>query len=96
MRARIGEVIWTLDHLHDLEADFLAFYRMAPVDVLALSGPRFLALAYRLPAYSGVMAARMAATETARRPEAQGGTKVVGSSQTALRTDPVMSGLIDF
>jgi hypothetical protein len=96
MRTRIGEVIWILDHLRDLEADFLAFYRMAPADVLALSGPRFLALAYRLSAYSGVLAARMSAAEAARQPAAPGGAKVVDSSQAALRTDPVMAGLIDF
>lgn len=96
MRKRIGEVGWVLEHLMDLEADFLAVYRMAPADVLALSGPRFLALSYRLPAYSGVMAARLSASETERRPEAPGGTKVVEGSQTALRADPVLAGLIDF
>jgi hypothetical protein len=45
-----------LDHLGDLEADFLRFYGIH--DMLALDGPRFFRLAYRVFAYQGVMTAR--------------------------------------
>lgn len=48
-----------LDHQRDLWADFRAFYHLAPADALALPGPEYLALAYRTPAYQGVMAARL-------------------------------------
>lgn len=96
MRSRISEVLWVTESLADLEADFCAIYRMAPVEVLGLSGPRFLALAWRLPAYAGVIAARLAQAETERTPEAPGGTKTVEGSQAALRADPALAGVIDF
>ncbi|MDQ3760970.1 MAG: hypothetical protein M3460_04525 [Actinomycetota bacterium] len=47
-----------LDHLDDLESDFSAIHRVD--DIHILDGPRFFRLAYRLGAYSGVMAARVA------------------------------------
>lgn len=51
--------MWVIDHLDDLEADFRVFYRID--DFETLSGPQFFKLAYRVAAYSGVMAARVAA-----------------------------------
>lgn len=50
-------------HLEDLEADFRTFYRLTPEDVMEMSGPHFLALAYRITAFQGVMAARVAAEQ---------------------------------
>ena len=79
-----------LFHLYDLEADFRAFYRLTPADILEMSGPHFLALAYRVSAYSGVMASRINAEDTKS-------TKgEVASTPLALQTDPVLSELIDY
>jgi hypothetical protein len=50
--------MWVLDYLDDLDADFRVFYRVD--DIEALSGPRLLALAVRVSAYQGVIAARLA------------------------------------
>lgn len=48
-----------LDHLDDLASDFSAIHGIH--DMGALPGPVFYALAERLAAYQGVMAARVAA-----------------------------------
>jgi hypothetical protein len=55
---RLAQVMWALDHERDIDADFLAIYG---IDLLEqeVSGPRYLALAHRLTAYQGVMAARV-------------------------------------
>lgn len=50
-------MIWVVDHLADLEADFLRFYRIE--DFFELDGPRFFRLASRVFAFGGVMAARL-------------------------------------
>lgn len=55
------EVVWVLDHLDDLDADFLRFYRIDITQDDTVDPPRFFKLAYRLPAYQGVMAARVEA-----------------------------------
>jgi hypothetical protein len=49
-----------LDHQRDLWADFRAFYHLSPAEARALPGPEYMALAWRTPAYSGAMAARLA------------------------------------
>lgn len=49
--------MWVLDHLDDLDADFLACYGI-DLAVDEVSGPRFFALAHRVAAYGGVMSAR--------------------------------------
>ncbi|MFI2761403.1 hypothetical protein ACH5A3_21415 [Streptomyces echinatus] len=50
--------MWVLDHEEDVDADFLAIYG---IDLLEqeVSGRRYFALAHRLTAYTGVMAARV-------------------------------------
>jgi len=55
---RVEELLWVLDHLEDLDADFLAIYG---IDLLEqeISAHRYFALAQRLTAYTGVMAARV-------------------------------------
>lgn len=58
--------MWTVDHLADIESDFAVFHRVD--DPLSLSGPEFFRKAYRLGAYSGVMAARIAAQKDRSRP----------------------------
>jgi hypothetical protein len=55
-----------LDHQRDLWADFRAFYGLSPAQALALPGPEYMALAWRAPAYAGVMAARLASQEEDR------------------------------
>jgi hypothetical protein len=54
---RIQETAWVLGYQEDLDADFLAIYGIDLGDC-DLSGPRYFALAHRLTAYTGVMAAR--------------------------------------
>lgn len=46
-----------LNHQRDIDADFLAIYGI-DLEVRDMDGPRYLALAHRLSAYQGVMAAR--------------------------------------
>jgi hypothetical protein len=51
--------MWVLDHLDDLDADFLAIYGIDLEQDDAISARRYFALAHRLAAYQGVMAARV-------------------------------------
>ena len=57
LRQRVGEVGWVIEHLDDLEADFLRFYRVD--DIYALDGARFMRLAWRVSVYGGVMHMRL-------------------------------------
>jgi hypothetical protein len=57
---RLEQVLWVLEHEADLDADFLAIYGI-DLDSYDIDGPRYLALAHRLPAYQGVLAARVEA-----------------------------------
>lgn len=67
--------MWVIDHLADIESDFSVFHRVD--DPLSLAGPEFFRKAYRLSAYSGVLAARVAAAQDrsapATRPSGHGG-----------------------
>lgn len=54
---RTVQTHWVLDHLDDLDADFLAIYGI-DLDTTDISARRYFALAHRLTAYTGVMAAR--------------------------------------
>jgi hypothetical protein len=88
-----------LDHLADLEADFLVFYRLDPEEVLEMSGPRFFSLAHRSGAYDGAVAARMAAQSSeqpGRSPGPGKADKHVESTQSAIRADPALAGIIEF
>jgi hypothetical protein len=53
---RVESRLWVLDHLDDLDADFLAVYGI-DLERDEISARRYFALAYRLTAYTGVMAA---------------------------------------
>lgn len=66
----MSEILWVTEHLRDLEADFLVFYRIA--DLTQIPSAQFFALALRTPAYSGVMAARMAQERSKGTPQASG------------------------
>jgi len=91
---RIEEVLWVLDHLEDLDADFLAIYGI-DLEQVEISGPRYFHLAHRLTAYQGVMAARVdeeqdrSDTTTTRtsstQPAQQGGGETKEVSLTAFR-----------
>jgi hypothetical protein len=59
--------MWVLDHLDDLDADFLAIYGI-DLDRSEISARRYFALAHRLTAYTGVMAARAEAEREEPRP----------------------------
>lgn len=72
---------WVLDHLDDLDADFLAIYHL-DLEQAEISAPRYFALAYRLPAYQGVMAARV---DEEREDQPQ-------RSSTPTRTQPAPTG----
>jgi hypothetical protein len=58
--------MWVVDHLADIESDFSVFHRVD--DPLSLAGPEFFRKTYRLSAYSGVLAARVAATQDRSAP----------------------------
>jgi hypothetical protein len=87
--------MWVLDHLADLEADFLVFYRVE--DIEELSGPRFLSLALRVFAYQGVMAARVMEQQEGTGRDSRG-TEVrqVESSRAAISADPVLGELVSW
>lgn len=62
---RIEQCLWVLDHQDDLDADFLAIYGI-DLQHTDISSRRYFALAYRLTAYTGVMAARLDAERDGR------------------------------
>jgi hypothetical protein len=85
-----------LNHLDDLDADFRVFYRVD--DIGTLTGPRFLALALRVFAYQGVMAARVAEQQDTPQQHGQHGTEVrqVEPTRAAITADPVLSQLVSW
>ena len=86
--------MWVLDHLPDLEADFLVFYRIE--DFEALTGPRFLSLAMRVFAYQGVMAAL--AAKQMDKGASRNGTEVrqVEGNKADVLADPAFAGLVSW
>ncbi|WP_393075284.1 hypothetical protein [Streptomyces sp. LN704] len=72
---RLGQVMWVLAHEADLDADFLAIYHI-DLREQEVDAPRYFALAHRLSAFQGVMAARVE-EENDERPQ---------SSSTPTRT----------
>lgn len=74
-----------VDHLDDLHADFLSIWGIDLDTDTSLSGPRFFSLARRTFAYSGVMAARVAAEERDEQPQ-------VTEQGAQHRPAPVQSG----
>lgn len=75
----MAEIGWTLDHQDDIDADFLAIYG---VDLYEqeISGPRYFALAHRLTAYTGVMAARVEEERDEQRPTSTAPTRTSSTS----------------
>lgn len=91
--------MWVLDHLADLEADFMVFYRIDGMDEIErLTGPRFLSLALRVFAYQGVMTARAMAqqeTDTSRSRD-DGEVRQVEGTREAITADLALSGLVSW
>ena len=88
---------WVLEHPRDLAADFRAIYHLSPAETQDLSAPEFFALAHRLPAYRGVLAARAAETETReRKHRKRRGVRQVDSSREAIQRDPLLAEAISF
>ena len=83
-------MLWVLDHPRDLGADFRAIYHLSPAEAGLIPFPEYLALAYRLPAYSGVMAARMAEAEAERNKPR------VKTERQSIERDPLLSEAISF
>lgn len=78
-----------LEARRDLDADFRRFYRLSPAEAMELSGPEYLALAWRVPAYDGVTAVRLQQWAKEHK-------EIEKASGRALQTDPVLAGLIEY
>ena len=83
---RIAEVAWVLDHLDDLDADFLAIYGI-DLEQVDISAARYFALAQRLTAFTGVMAARVEAERERREPD-----RSTTPTRTSTPAEPTRSG----
>lgn len=81
---------WVLDHKRDLMADFRAIYHLSPGEASQIPFPEYLALAYRAPAFQGVMAHRLMEAETERQKPR------VKTERQAIMADPILSDAISF
>lgn len=61
---RAEQIVWTLEYEEDIASDLSAFHRVD--DPMTLDGPRYFSLAARLPAYAGILQARVVAEERER------------------------------
>jgi hypothetical protein len=78
--------MWVLDHEDDIDADFLAIYGL-DLEHVEITGPRYFALAHRLTAYQGVMAARVEAEREQRTPSRSTSTAPTRTSSTPAPTE---------
>ena len=92
-----------LDHLDDIASDMSVFHRID--DVTVLDGPTFFRLAWRLPAYAGVMQARALAASDESSPQQSaaatntlppGRRDVNPGTQTTLMAEPAFQGVFSF
>jgi hypothetical protein len=84
-----------LDHPLDLMADFRAIYRID--DPSEISAPDYFALAYRLPAYQGMVAARVSEQQEVERRETGGKrARKVESTRASIESDPELGSVISF
>lgn len=80
---------WIVDHYDDVDADFLAIYRI-DLDTTVVGAKRFMALASRLPAYEGALAL------TAAQQSAQPDSSPDGAQEVPVEAlNLMMPGLID-
>jgi hypothetical protein len=86
-----------LNYQRDLAADFRVFYRLTPQEAMALPSPEYLALAYRVSAYQGVMALRLAEGEAKeRRARPRRGARRVAGEREAIQADSLLGSAISF
>lgn len=69
---------------------------MSPKETAALSGPEYFGLAYRLPAYPGIMRARVEQDEKKQTRNVRHGHKLVESDRTSIERDSLLADLIEF
>lgn len=78
-------------------ADFRAIYHLSPAETGGMAFPEYLALAYRVSAYPGVMQARMAEEqERDRRMGRRPGVRNVPGERQAVEADPLLRDAISF
>lgn len=89
-----------LDHLDDIASDLSAFHRVD--DMLALAGPMFFKLVWRLPCYAGAMQQRVLAEQEASvAPNAGASSRAYGQdinpgTQATLMAAPEFAGVFSF
>lgn len=90
-----------MDHLDDVASDLSVFHRIDDIGVL--DGPTFFRLAWRLPAYNGVMRAIVTAEHqeaTARGADeayAPGRPRDINpGTQASLAAEPAFAGIFSF
>ncbi|MGW3196351.1 hypothetical protein ACWDBD_17530 [Streptomyces sp. NPDC001118] len=94
-----------LDYLDDIASDMSVFHRID--DVTALDGPTFFKLAWRLPAYTGVMQARALAESepsspaqpATQQPFTYGGAArqdINPGTKATLMAEPAFAGVFSF
>lgn len=91
---RAEQIVWTLEYEDDIASDLSAFHRVD--DPMTLDGPRYFSLAARLPAYAGILQARVVAEEREREkreggPEAR--SSIGGSSPQAVSDSAALAML---
>ncbi len=89
--------MWVLDHLDDIASDLSAIHRID--DMYALSSRRFFRLAYRLPAYRGVMRMRVEAAQAegpAGHGPARSGEVPTRISDAELHYSGAYAGLVEW
>jgi hypothetical protein len=89
-------MLWVLDHPRDLMADFRAIYHLSPREAMDIPFPEYLALAYRLPAYQGVMSHRMAEAAAVDRRSNPRRARMVEGEREAIARDPDLRDAISF
>lgn len=104
LRARFAQLVWIVDHLDDIDSDLSAFHRID--DLWSMPAPRFFKLAWRLPAYAGVMQSRALAEQqrdqpsspaaSARAPSDRRGQEINPGTRASLMAEPAFAGLISF
>jgi hypothetical protein len=73
-----------------------AIYRLTPADAMALDGPEYFALCWRLPAYSGAVAALQARQTQGNGHRVRHADRVLPATRAALMASPDLHGVISF
>lgn len=99
MKRRVVQLVWIVDHVADLNADFRAFYHMSWAEaVRSMDGPELLTLATRTIYFPGVMRARVqaeAALQEAANRRATGGREVANRVDSGNLATSTMADLFD-